>query len=38
MSSDTFGDEVSYPEELDAEPGATVMWFGKHVGTRLDKL
>lgn len=32
-----FGGEAS-DHEVDTEPGATVMWFGKYVGTRLDKL
>lgn len=37
-SEDEFASEASNVEDLDTEPGATVMWFGKHEGTRLDKL
>ena len=36
--SDSFSDEVSDAEGSDAEPGATVMWFGMHEGTPLDRL
>ena len=30
--------EACDDEALEAEPGATTMWFGKHEGTRLDEL
>ncbi|KAI0026250.1 hypothetical protein F4780DRAFT_17792 [Xylariomycetidae sp. FL0641] len=31
-------EEEEQPEEEEEEPGATVMWFGKYEGWRLDKL
>ena len=38
MEVDEVSDVARDNSKRDVEPGATIMWFGDHEGTRLDKL
>lgn len=38
MPVDEYASEPSDDGDPDAEPGATIMWFGKFLNIRLDKL
>jgi len=38
VSDDGVSENPQDMDIIEEEPGATIMWFGKHKGTRLDKL